>query len=360
MKLAKKTKIILTILCLVLAGAALASGLYAWRVPKYVEKEETYYSFQSKGKLDYRLFLQPNTVYEQPFLPKEQNYILKFIDYLEAQFAYHYEGSAEAELTTDFRVTANLRGLHGKDNEVLWSKEYILVPQTVEEEKTTVKNVELSVPVDLNDFIAIKERVFASSEVNSPVELELVFTVQTAATTAKGNLTDTITANLIIPIGETVFKIESNPEVTNEDALTITERHLVPANTLKVSILLMLSFIFGSAAIALITLVKPADPPDVFVVTTNQIFKEHGERLAEMEHAIPYKYSDIINIRTIEDMVKIADEVGQPVLYYKVDTALERKIEFHVFDVDRVYYMVIFGEIKAGLIGTDHEIDNSL
>ena len=46
-------------------------------------------------------------------------------------------------------------------------------------------------------------------------------------------------------------------------------------------------------------------------------------------------------------MVKIADEVGRPVFYYKVNTQMERKIEFYVFDNSRTYYMVIFGEIES-------------
>ena len=89
-----------------------------------------------------------------------------------------------------------------------------------------------------------------------------------------------------------------------------------------------------------------ADPPDAFEKSTAAIFKEYSERLAGLEHTIQYQFADVINVRSIEDMVKIADEVGQPVFYYKVDSSTERKIEFFVFDNSRTYYMVIFGEIK--------------
>ena len=57
--------------------------------------------------------------------------------------------------------------------------------------------------------------------------------------------------------------------------------------------------------------------------------------------------SETINVNSFEDMVKIADEVGQPVFYYKVDDGIERRIEFFVFDNTRIYYLVIFGDIKA-------------
>jgi hypothetical protein len=62
---------------------------------------------------------------------------------------------------------------------------------------------------------------------------------------------------------------------------------------------------------------------------------------------LSYQISESITISSIEDMVKIADEIGQPIFYYKVDNATERKIEFFVFDNMRTYYMVIFGDVKV-------------
>ena len=57
------------------------------------------------------------------------------------------------------------------------------------------------------------------------------------------------------------------------------------------------------------------------------------------------KFDDIFSIDKIEDMVKIADEIGQTVFYYKADDEAERKIEFYVFDEGRIYYMVLFGSL---------------
>ena len=345
MKLSRKVKIFLVTLCLVLAGVLFALGIYSWRVPQYKEKEEIIYSYQSKGNIDYKVFLRPNLVYDEPYLPKDRNYILKYIDYIETKFVFEYKGSAAADLTTKYQVTAKLLGLHGKENEILWSKEYVLVSPVVEEERDAVKKLELTVPVKLDDYLAVKEKNSADSEVNSPVVLEVVFTVQTNAASAGRSLEDTIVSNLLIPIGENVFKIESSPEAGGEDALTTTMKYVIPVNTVKVSILFIFSLLFLILAIAIAMLVKVAAPPDRFTKSITQIFKEHGERLAGLEHGLPYKYSDIIDVNSIDDMVKIADELSQPVLYYKVDTPLERKIEFYVFDGNRVYYMVIFGDI---------------
>ena len=80
--------------------------------------------------------------------------------------------------------------------------------------------------------------------------------------------------------------------------------------------------------------------------TISAIFKEYGERMAGMEHAISYLLTDVITVNTIEDMVKIADVSGSPYSTTRWMTGV-RKIEFYVFDNNRIYYMVIFGEIKT-------------
>ena len=43
-----------------------------------------------------------------------------------------------------------------------------------------------------------------------------------------------------------------------------------------------------------------------------------------------YQISESITINSIEDMVKIADEIGQPIFYYKVTMVPRGKLSFCV------------------------------
>ena len=84
---------------------------------------------------------------------------------------------------------------------------------------------------------------------------------------------------------------------------------------------------------------------DAYSQKVANIFKEYGNRLAGLTEALFYQSSVMISIDKIEDMVKIADEIGQTVFYYQADDEAERKIEFYVFDEGRIYYMVLFGSL---------------
>ncbi len=346
MKLSKQMKKFVIILSIILLLIFSVCALFELKTTKYEEKQEVYYAYQSKGSVDYTVFFRTNVMYDQSYMEKDRYYVFKYIDHVELKFKYQFKGSDPAQLKTNYLVKAYLQGLHGKENEVLWSKEYVLVPQQVEQEENTDRVIEITVPVTLDSYWALKETIFNDSEVNSPVVLNVFFDVRTLASTPKGTLEDKMSPNIIIPIGENVFKIEAAPEISGENSIAETIKVQMPVDMRKISIYFAISFIFLIMAVLLALFIKVAVPPDTFDRTMARIFKEYGERLAGMEQAISYQLANIVSVTSIEDMVKIADEVGQPVFYYKVNSPLERKIEFYVFDSGRVYYMVMFGEIK--------------
>lgn len=346
MRLSKQMKRVVVILSIVLSLIFSAYGFLELKTVRYEEKQEISYAYQSKGGVDYTVFFRPNVMFEQSSLGKDRYYVFKYIDHLELKFRYQFEGSVPAQLKTDYSVQAFLQGLHGRENEVLWSKEYVLVPRQTRQAEDTDNVIEITVPVSLDSYWATKETIFSDSEINSPVVLNVVFDVRTVATAGKGALEDKMSPNIVIPIGESVFKIEAAPEIAGENSITETIKQRLPVDTGKTAVCFAGSFIFLIVAVFAAVFTKTAVPLDIFDLTSARIFKEYGERLAGMEQSISHRLADVINVTSIDDMVKIADEVGQPVFYYRVNSPMERKIEFYVFDSGRVYYMVIFGEIK--------------
>jgi hypothetical protein len=154
-----------------------------------------------------------------------------------------------------------------------------------------------------------------------------------------------LSPSLAIPIGERVFRIDGQAVLTGANKIEKIIKEPIPVNKSKVVFLSVFSLIL-IAGLILVYRMEEAEEVDPYDKAIAAIFKEYGERMAGMEHAISYLLTDVIHVNCIEDMVKIADEVGQPVFYYKADKKSERKIEFYVFDNNRIYYMVMFGEVK--------------
>ena len=347
MQLNRTKKKILTIVEIVLAFTALFFAISDFVFIRYVEAETVHYTYNSKGSIDYKVYLKPNIMFNEKYLGKDRYYVLKYIDYIDMEFTYDFASSSTAQLNNEYSVTAYVQGLHGRENEILWSKEIPLIPGTAQTEENSRLNVKQSVPIDLDEFSEIAHRVYLDSEVNAPVVVSIVFNIHTTAVTEYGTVEDKLSPAVIIPIGSSVFKIEGESEATGSNSIKEMVKRKVPVNMGKVIMLAGISLVFIISAVYTAFYVKEAPPPDSFQKQIADIFKEYSERLAGLEHTMSYEISESITIKSIEDMVKIADEIGQPIFYYKVDDGTERKIEFFVFDSMRTYYMVIFGDIKV-------------
>lgn len=344
MKISKVKKRAILTICIIAIAVLLFSIIREWSTVKYKDIEKVYYSYNSTGNIDYRVYLKPNSMYKEKYLEKDRFYIFKFIDRVDMNFKYNYTANASADLNVEYNVCAYLQGLHGDENEVLWSKEYVLIPDTSFVAENSTAEINVSLPVELDYYNNIKQALYLESEVNAPVVLNVVFNIHTTAETDNGTIEDKISPNLSIPIGNTIIRMEGEPSATGENKISEMVKYRLPVD--KETIFLLAAITIAMIIISVfVGLIKPEAPPDAFEKQIAAIFKEYEERLAGLEHTIPYHFSDVINVGSIKDMVKIADEIGQPVFYYKVNTIEERKIEFFVFDNNRVYYMVIFGEI---------------
>ena len=152
-------------------------------------------------------------------------------------------------------------------------------------------------------------------------------------------------AEIIIPLNNQIFAIDGDSSKSATSAIVReTERKrefdindMIPyAAGVLACILILLLIIFKT---------KPLPKQDEYTIETARIFKKYSNRLAGLSEALTYQASIMISIDKIEDMVKIADEIGQTIFYFKVEDDTERKIEFYIFDESRIFYLAMFGEL---------------
>ena len=154
-----------------------------------------------------------------------------------------------------------------------------------------------------------------------------------------------LVSELIIPFNNQIFSIDGDR--SKETTLVIeqeTERKL----GFDLNQTILYAAVFAACGIIVLLLIlktKSLPKQDTYTIEVAQIFKKYGNRLAGLSEALAYQSSIMISIDKIEDMVKIADEVGQTIFYFQVEDDTERKIEFYVFDESRIFYLAMFGEL---------------
>jgi len=67
-----------------------------------------------------------------------------------------------------------------------------------------------------------------------------------------------------------------------------------------------------------------------------EIFKKHGERLVALSNDTVLSGSSIYPVKTLEDLIKIADELSKPVLYQAEGPESKLPV-FYVLDEPKIY-----------------------
>ena len=84
---------------------------------------------------------------------------------------------------------------------------------------------------------------------------------------------------------------------------------------------------------------------DNFTKSLNKIFKKHGSRLVALNSSIPESFKDYNNVKAIDDLVRIADEIGKPIMY-KYSAAPKEITQFYVWDENQLFIFDLNEAIK--------------
>ena len=123
MQLNRTKKRILTIIAIVLAFTSLFFAVFDLVFVRYVEAETVHYTYNSKGSIDYKVYLKPSIMFNEEYLGKDRYYVsLNILTTLIWNSYMIMHPVQQAELHNEYSVTACLQGLYGRENEVLWTK----------------------------------------------------------------------------------------------------------------------------------------------------------------------------------------------------------------------------------------------
>jgi len=89
---------------------------------------------------------------------------------------------------------------------------------------------------------------------------------------------------------------------------------------------------------------KPAEVPKI-EKEIRLVKKKYGERIVEATSQTPVKDEKIISIGSMEDLIKVADELSKPVIHQAPSTP-EEAHAYYVFDGVTRYQYLLTADIK--------------
>jgi len=315
------------------------------------------------GKFNYLVYLKENSIYTEtvltppippvtPFTPPTppppktigpgQVIFSKLVDRIDATFSYHFKSDQPVRgLTEEVTITAVL------ENPEVWSKIFVLVPRTRKSGDFTT-----SFPMDINRFTEMLEAI--RSETGVPAKshtLTIKADVHTVAQTDFGRIDEVFSQTLSSELGKGA--LEWNEELTKSEPSSITTSQMIPNSEkylgLSVSVARSVSaamaggfFLLCVFSVVLYVRFKPAELSQIEKEAL-QVRKRYGKRIAEATSQTPLEGEKIISLGSMEDLIKVADELGKLIIH-QAPTTPEEAHAYYVFDgATRYQYLLATG-----------------
>lgn len=319
---------------LILLFAVFAYDAYtAYRLPIEVTHDVTAFTYTHSGDFYYAVCLKPNSLYETTTIGEGKTYFRKITERIDTVFAYEFSCDRDAEITGEYDVTACVSSADE------WEKCFVLVPRTTFASSGISASFTDSLQIDpayydgvLSD---ISDEIGARSQ--NP-ELTIRYNIHTVARTDVGDVDESLTPSLVIPLNKNAFTIENN---TGEKTGSIKTRKTI----FKQNVADRRRYSTAAAILILILLIVFAFQTSDTQVTLSEAEKEiisarkkYGDWIADaMDVPIESGQSAIV-MRSLDDLVKIAEELGKPIIQ-KTDA-------YYVFDgkIRYEYLMVTDGQ----------------
>jgi len=314
----------------------------------------------ARGTFDYTIYLEENSLYKTdtlkppestPYIPPQPKTLgvgpvipYQLVDRMETSYYYDLRASRPlTEVTQEVTITATI------ENPEFWSKTFVLVPSTRQPD-----SLKVDFPLDivyLNELLtAIRAETGTGGEAyNFIIEAFVHVTAQTEF----GPIDEVFTQTLSTELGGGTLIWNEKLQMTQEDAITTTRIIPNPSRYLGLSVdgLKLTSLILGLiflilfiASLVFYNQTKPAELP-LFEKEALQAGKKYADRIAQASSQTPIAGEKIISLGSIEDLVKVADELGKPIMH-QPPTASEKRHTYYVIDGTSQYQYIIAKQTK--------------
>jgi len=330
----KRTKLILLIIFVVLSIISLSSVYFTHQLPTEEEKIVTLSTYEHVGKYDYIAELKPNELYNQSTLSRDEGTLYtKIIKHINITFSYMFKCDHSTNITINYSATMDLEAPQK------WLKHFTTTPKQAMNFRGGVGEFSTTFFINVTWFDELIQAIEKETGTFSPeYHLSIKPNINTVADASTSIIEESFNPTLVIkfkyrtPEGDHILM--EGLEHKSLGAITQTEKFYRP----NVRNQRYLSYAFSITSLSsllyttwVFTKSKPAKPLEKPI---EEIITPHEEIIMEAAAEPTYeKQRTTIKMKTLEDLVGVADGLAKPVLYLKKPPITPSKEPTHIFYV---------------------------
>lgn len=296
------------------------------------------YTYDNKSTINYEVFLKPNKLYDVASQGEGRIYITEYVDFIRAKLNHEFKGDSSAEISGNYSIVLKAKGFISERDETIdvWEKNFPVVDNKEFKMHDNILNINKEIDINLEEYNEFVKDIIETSKIKCETVLNIIIDVNIKADTVRGEVEDIISSDLVIPLNVLMFDIRGNNIVEKSGSIEEMEKIQLPMDKRSnirygiIAGILLLSLVY------LIFFTVPTVAKNPLEKKLGRIFKKYGERLVALNNDADYTGDNIRTVKSIEDLVRTADDLERPIFYKYSDDYKEIR-KFYTMSEDNIY-----------------------
>lgn len=329
------------LLCIILLFSIItAAGAY--QESTTTNETVVIYSYTQSDTFDVTINLKNNSVYNKNTIKAGQETIFKkIVDSIDASFTYNYRGDEAAETNGEYYLSAQV-------TTDLWEKDFIIVSKSSFNSSKNTAGFDIDFPINLTFYENVVTDIDAEIGINSNnPTLNIKCNVAVSSQTSKGAIYDSFSHSINVSLGGNIiefggaFQPSTIGFITGEEEIFLQDV-VDNRNMWSVSSVFIVVILLGFVIVTETRFEKVSKIEKML----NKIKKKYGDWIVEIGNPPIADKTKTIPIKSMEDLVKMSEELGKPVMYYQSSMLPGESHVFYVIDESMRYEYILKSEEK--------------
>ena len=286
----------------------------------------------------YKVHLKENNVFEEEFLEEGRVYPSAITDFINIDFKSELAMTNAISISGDYIIQAVLEGYQtGKDEEKVpvYEKIYPIIEGRVIESVTSSASINESLSIDRatyrNYAQEIEDALGGETGKDFYVELSGKYTVDGEE--------KPFSYRIDIPINNDKF-YEIRKSELEEDSGDIKESNLVNVMPAFSSYAIFILLLFVSAGILVFVrfFTSNMEGKELEQKKLSELMRKYGSRMVCIENLPDISQKSEIRVKSVIDLIELADEIREPVLYIAGEKELPKNGKIYILSKDYIYF----------------------
>lgn len=275
------------------------------------------YAVTQNNHVSYYVSLMDNSFIDDKILGMNQSYISSMIQSINITFSHEtsidIRQSFDYDYTIYAKISASYKESNGANTEI-WDKMYPLKWQNQLKANDGVLSVNEQISIPYQDYQNVINEFKQNFGLNVDAKLDIIMEMHQVYG-EKENKTSKML--LSIPMDQDVVQISTeynkNDSFVNDEEISTVKMN----SGLVTFLLIILGCCFAFVVVLIIFKMLPKYSKSKYEMMKNKIKKDYSSIIIEVDNHIDFSNFTIFEIKTIEELVDLEEEVRMPILFYE-------------------------------------------